>query len=597
MSAILRLYLILVTTKPQAMANEDSDFSVQIRKTRLGGLARRVVDQSIMDREAALNHLALANDNGVSFLTQATQAMPDKKAMLYRMTAEEYGMPLFDLRTLNLTDRPTDLVTPKFIDEHQVLPIFHRGSKVFVAVGEPGEQAGLDAFKFQTGLGVEPILVDATALKESIEKISGEASASDLAVLDDENLEDIEFLDEDESGGETVSQADTESDTPVVRFVNKLLMDAIKLGASDIHVEPYEKRLRVRYRVDGVLHESASPPISLANRLVARIKILSRLDIAERRVPQDGRLKLAGQRNTKIDFRVSTLPTVHGEKVVMRLLDSSGASLKLSDLGMEADQLVHYEAAVKKPYGMVLVTGPTGSGKTVSLYSALAMLNRPETNISTVEDPVEINLDGINQVAINEKANLTFSAALRSFMRQDPDIIMVGEIRDLETAEIAIKASQTGHLVLSTLHTNDATATIMRMLNMGIAPYNVAGSINLIMAQRLARRLCSNCKQPTDLPPETLIDAGIKEDDIDNVTAFEAIGCDACTNGYKGRAGIFQVLPVSDKLTSMILKSAGQDELEFQAIEEGVLTLRQSALKKFATGQLSLAEVERVTNL
>ena len=579
------------------MANEDSDFSVQIRKTRLGGLARRVVDQSIMDREAALNHLALAHDNGVSFLTQATQAMPDKKAMLYRMTAEEYGMPLFDLRTLNLTDRPTDLVTPKFIDEHQVLPIFHRGSKVFVAVGEPGEQAGLDAFKFQTGLGVEPILVDATALKESIEKINGEASASDLAVLDDENLEDIEFVDEDESGGEAVTQADAESDTPVVRFVNKLLMDAIKLGASDIHIEPYEKRLRVRYRVDGGLHESASPPISLVNRLVARIKILSRLDIAERRVPQDGRLKLAGQRNTKIDFRVSTLPTVHGEKVVMRLLDSSGASLKLSDLGMEADQLVHYEAAVKKPYGMVLVTGPTGSGKTVSLYSALSMLNRPETNISTVEDPVEINLDGINQVAINEKANLTFSAALRSFMRQDPDIIMVGEIRDLETAEIAIKASQTGHLVLSTLHTNDATATIMRMLNMGIAPYNVAGSINLIMAQRLARRLCSNCKQPTDLPPETLIDAGIKEDDIDNVTAFEAIGCDACTNGYKGRAGIFQVLPVSDKLTSMILKSAGQDELETQASEEGVLTLRQSALKKFASGQLSLAEVERVTNL
>jgi type IV pilus assembly protein PilB len=589
--------LIQVTTKQHIMANEDSDFSVQIRKTRLGGLARRVVDQSIMDREAALNHLALAHDNDVSFLTQAAQAMPDKKAMLYRMTAEEYGMPLFDLHTLNLDDRPADLVTAKFIDEHQVLPIFHRGSKVFLAISEPGEQAGLDAFKFQTGLGVEPILVDATVLKESIEKISGEASASDLSVLDDENLEDIEFVDEDESGGEAVSQADAESDTPVVRFVNKLLMDAIKLGASDIHIEPYEKRLRVRYRVDGVLHESASPPISLANRLVARIKILSRLDIAERRVPQDGRLKLAGQRKTKIDFRVSTLPTVHGEKVVMRLLDSSGASLLLSDLGMEADQLVHYEAAVKKPYGMVLVTGPTGSGKTVSLYSALSMLNQPETNISTVEDPVEINLDGINQVAINERANLTFSVALRAFLRQDPDIIMVGEIRDLETAEIAIKASQTGHLVLSTLHTNDATATIMRMLNMGIAPYNVAGSINLIMAQRLARRLCSNCKQPIDLPPETLIDAGVKEDDIDNVNAFEAIGCDACTNGYKGRAGIFQVLPVSDKLTSMILKSAGQDELESQASEEGVLTLRQSALKKFAKGQLSLAEVERVTNL
>ena len=579
------------------MTNEDNDFSVQIRKTRLGGLARRVVDQSIMDRDAVLNHLTLAHDNDVSFLTQAIQAMPDKKATLYRMTAEEYGMPLFDLRTLNLTDRPADLVAPKFIDEHQVLPIFHRGSKVFVAISEPGEQAGLDAFKFQTGLGVEPILVDATVLKDAIEKISGDASASDLAVLDDESLEDIEFVDEDETGGEVGSQADAEADTPVVRFVNKLLMDAIMLGSSDIHIEPYEKRLRVRYRVDGVLHESVSPPISLANRLVARIKILSRLDIAERRVPQDGRLKLAGQRNTKSDFRVSTLPTVHGEKVVMRLLDSSGVSLKLSDLGMEADQLAHYETAVKKPYGMVLVTGPTGSGKTVSLYSALSMLNQPETNISTVEDPVEINLDGINQVAINERANLTFSAALRSFLRQDPDIIMVGEIRDLETAEIAIKASQTGHLVLSTLHTNDATATIMRMLNMGIAPYNVAGSINLIMAQRLARRLCSNCKEPIDLPPETLINAGIKEDDIDSVTAFEAIGCDACTNGYKGRAGIFQVLPVSDELTSMILKSAGQDELESQASEEGVLTLRQSALKKFAAGHLSLAEVERVTNL
>ena len=585
------------TTKQQAMANEDNDFSVQIRKTRLGGLARRVVDQSLMDREAALNHLALAHANDVSFLTQATQAMPDKKAMLYRMTAEEYGMPLFDLRAMNLADRPADLVTPKFIDEHHVLPIFHRGSKVFVAVSEPGEQAGLDAFKFQTGLGVEPILVESTALKESIEIIRGEASASDLAVLDDESLEDIEFVDEDESDGEAVSQADAESDTPVVRFVNKLLMDAIKLGASDIHIEPYEKRLRVRYRVDGVLHETASPPISLANRLVARIKILSRLDIAERRVPQDGRLKLAGQRKTKIDFRVSTLPTVHGEKVVMRLLDSSGASLQLTDLGMEADQLVHYETAVKKPYGMVLVTGPTGSGKTVSLYSALSMLNQPETNISTVEDPVEINLDGINQVAINERANLTFSVALRSFLRQDPDIIMVGEIRDLETAEIAIKASQTGHLVLSTLHTNDATATIMRLLNMGIAPYNVAGSINLIMAQRLARRLCSNCKQPIDLPPETLIEAGMKEDDVDSVNAFEAIGCDACTNGYKGRAGIFQVLPVSDKLISMILRSAGQDELESQASEEGILTLRQSALRKFAAGHLSLAEVERVTNL
>ncbi|MEE2804488.1 MAG: type IV-A pilus assembly ATPase PilB [Pseudomonadota bacterium] len=579
------------------METSESEFSVQVRKTRLGGLARRLVEQSVMDREAAMKSLNQAHEKDVSFLTQVAETMPDQRGLLYRYTSEEYGMPFLDLRAIDLEERPTDLVAPRFIEQHGVLPLFKRGSKVFLAISEPGDQAGVDAFKFQTGLGVEPILVDSSALSEVIEKVSGAAGAEDLAALDDESLEDIEFVDEEQDAGDSISQADTEADTPVVRYVNKVLMDAIKLGASDIHIEPYEKKLRVRYRVDGVLDETASPPVTLANRIVARIKILSRLDIAERRVPQDGRLKLAGQRNSKIDFRVSTLPTVHGEKVVMRLLDSSGVSLQLSDLGMEPDQLVHYESAVKKPYGMVLVTGPTGSGKTVSLYSALSMLNQPEINISTVEDPVEINLEGINQVAINERANLTFSAALRSFLRQDPDIIMVGEIRDLETAEIAIKASQTGHLVLSTLHTNDATATIMRLLNMGIAPYNVAGSINLIMAQRLARRLCSQCKAPADLPPESLIAAGIAEADIDGVNAFEAVGCDACTNGYKGRAGIFQVLPVSDAMTSMILKNSAQDELEAQASEEGFLTLRQSGLKKFAAGHLSLAEVERVTNL
>jgi type IV pilus assembly protein PilB len=375
-----------------------------------------------------------------------------------------------------------------------------------------------------------------------------------------------------------------------------MLLDAINKGASDIHMEPYETAFRVRYRVDGVLHEAASPPLSLAGRIAARVKILSRLDIAERRVPQDGRMKMRISKSRSIDFRVSTLPTLFGEKVVIRVLDSGAAKVGVEKLGFEKEQEKAYMEAIQRPYGMVLVTGPTGSGKTVSLYTALNILNTVDRNVSTVEDPVEINLAGINQVNINDKAGLTFASALKAFLRQDPDIIMVGEIRDLETAEIAIKAAQTGHMVLSTLHTNDAPATLSRLLNMGVAPFNIASAVNLIMAQRLARRLCEKCKQEMEIPPAALLEAGFREDELDGLTVFGPQGCDSCTDGYKGRVGIFQVMPISEEMGKLIMQGGSQHEIEAQAEKEGVADLRQSGLRKVKSGVTSLAEVERVTN-
>jgi type IV pilus assembly protein PilB len=417
--------------------------------------------------------------------------------------------------------------------------------------------------------------------------------SSELADLNqDDNLDSIAGEDSKIPGAK-----DAEVDTPVVRFVNKIFMDAIRQKASDIHIEPYEEKLRIRYRLDGVLHEIATPPLSLSARITARIKILSRLDIAERRMPQDGRMKLRLSKDHQIDFRVSTLPTQFGEKVVIRVLDSSGSDLGLEALGLEPEQFSLYEAAIRKPYGMILVTGPTGSGKTISLYSALSTLNSPVVNISSVEDPIEINLPGINQVNINERAGLTFATALRSFLRQDPDIIMVGEIRDLETADIAVKASQTGHLVLSTLHTNDAPATVVRLLNMGVEPFNVASSVHLIMAQRLIRRLCKTCRKPTKYPEEVLLSAGFSPSgDHKKLELFGPNGCDECTGGYKGRTGIFQVMPVSEAVTSLIIRNAGQDQIEQQAAAEGVMTLRQAGLVKVRSGITSLDEVLRVTS-
>ena len=518
------------------MEPSTSPFSISVQGTTLSGLSRRVVEANLLSREQARETFDAAQKSQRSFLREALDQGTADRAGLLRCASEESGMPLLDLKAFDLGCRPQEIVDARFLENHGVLPLFQRGSKVFLAVPDPSDVSGLDAFTFQTGFGVEAILVDPKLLDQVIRDIVSGISSELADLSEDSGLEDM--------AAKTAipANADTaEVDTPVVRFVNKILMDAIRQKASDIHIEPYEEKLRIRYRLDGVLHEIANPPLSLSTRIIARVKILSHLDIAERRIPQDGRIKLTLSKGHEIDFRVSTLPTQFGEKVVIRVLDSSGADLSLSALGLEPDQFKAYEEAIHRPHGMILVTGPTGSGKTVSLYSALNTLNSPEVNISSVEDPIEINLPGINQVNINEKANLNFATALRAFLRQDPDIIMVGEIRDLETADIAVKASQTGHLVLSTLHTNDAPSTIVRLLNMGVAPFNVAASVHLILAQRLVRRLCSACSKPVEYPEEVLTNAGFSQSgDFSDLKLYGPEGCDECTRGYKGRTEYFR---------------------------------------------------------
>ena len=477
------------------------------------------------------------------------------------------------------------------------MPIYKRGTKLYVAVADPTNSRALEEIKFHTGLGTEPILAGATALASYIDAAL-QAADDSLTDLADQSLDDIDISSEDGLAASDQSAEDLEQqiDTPIVRFVNKMLLDAINRSASDIHMEPYENRYRVRYRVDGVLYEITSPPFALAGRLAARVKILSRLDIAERRVPQDGRMKLRLSRNRSIDFRVSTLPTLYGEKVVIRLLDSTTSLSGLAQLGLDEKQQKLYGQAVERPYGMILVTGPTGSGKTVSLYTALKTLNTAQRNISTVEDPVEINLPGINQVHINEKAGLTFASTLRAFLRQDPDVIMVGEVRDLETADIAIKASQTGHLVLSTLHTNDAPSTLTRLLNMGVAPFNIASAVHLIMAQRLVRRLCPHCRHPAKRPAPALIQAGFQEKELDGMQTYEPKGCDQCTEGYRGRTGLFQVMPLDDETGDLIMQGCTELEIARLVARKGVADLRRAGLNRVADGTTSLAEVERVTN-
>ncbi|MDE0976303.1 MAG: type IV-A pilus assembly ATPase PilB [Arenicellales bacterium] len=574
------------------MENSQAAYSIAVRGATLSGLARRVVERQLVTRERSREIHDASQKHHHSFLREALAQPEIDRGRLLCCASEESGMPLMDLAAFDLSQRPLDLVDTRFLETHEVLPLFQRDSKVFLAVSDPADITGLDAFTFQTGFGVEAILVDVDLLNKVIHDIVSGIS-SELADLNqDDNLDSIAGED-----SKIPDAKDAEVDTPVVRFVNKIFMDAIRQKASDIHIEPYEEKLRIRYRLDGVLHEIATPPLSLSARITARIKILSRLDIAERRMPQDGRMKLRLSKDHQIDFRVSTLPTQFGEKVVIRVLDSSGSDLGLEALGLEPEQFSLYETAIRKPYGMILVTGPTGSGKTISLYSALSTLNSPVVNISSVEDPIEINLEGINQVNINERAGLTFATALRSFLRQDPDIIMVGEIRDLETADIAVKASQTGHLVLSTLHTNDAPATVVRLLNMGVEPFNVASSVHLIMAQRLIRRLCKTCRKPTKYPEEVLLSAGFSPSgDHKKLELFGPNGCDECTGGYKGRTGIFQVMPVSEAVTSLIIRNAGQDQIEQQAAAEGVMTLRQAGLVKVRSGITSLDEVLRVTS-
>ncbi len=513
---------------------------------------------------------------------------------LTRIASIEFGIPMMDVSALNVATMPLDLISEALITKHQVLPLFRRGKRLFVGIADPTQSHALDDIRFHSSCIVEPILVERASLQRMIEGTLNNMRDS-MPDMDDGEFDELDLEVGSEEAESTGIDANAADDAPVVKFVNKILVDAIRRGASDIHFEPFETQYRVRLRMDGMLKAVASPPLKMANRISSRLKVMAQLDIAEKRVPQDGRIKLNLSKTRAIDFRVSTLPTLFGEKIVLRILDGSAAKIGIEKLGYEPDQQKLYIDAIHKPYGMVLVTGPTGSGKTVSLYTGLNMLNTSERNISTVEDPVEIRVEGINQVQQNAKRGMTFASALRSFLRQDPDVIMVGEIRDLETAEIAIKAAQTGHMVLSTLHTNDAAQTIARLMNMGIAPYNITSSVTLIIAQRLARRL-HDCKKPIELPPKVLLDAGFTQADIDaGLTIYQAVGCDGCNEGYKGRVGIYQVMPMLEEIQKIILQGGNALQISEVARAAGVNDLRASALLKVKQGLTSLTEIDRVT--
>ncbi|MCL1050563.1 type IV-A pilus assembly ATPase PilB [Shewanella abyssi] len=509
---------------------------------------------------------------------------------------EEYGTPLLDLDEFDISAIPDEFLNKKLIEKHKCLPLFKRGNRLYIATSDPTNITALEDFQFSAGLHAEAILVEDDKLIKALDKVLEEdITALDLSAIDEEALAAIEVTDTDKREEEQTGNG--KDDAPIVIYINKILTDAIRKGASDLHFEPYEKRYRIRFRIDGILKEVSEPPVNLSGRISARLKVMSKLDIAERRVPQDGRIKMKMSRTKSIDFRVSTLPTIWGEKIVMRILDSSSAQLGIEKLGYEDDQRQMYEDMLKKPQGMILVTGPTGSGKTVSLYTGLNILNTEERNISTVEDPVEINLEGVNQVHINLKAGLTFASALRSFLRQDPDVVMVGEIRDLETAEIAIKAAQTGHLVLSTLHTNSAAETLTRLINMGVAGYNIASSVNLIIAQRLSRRLCPACKTPEVVPNDELLKLGFTQLQIQQgIIAHKPVGCEHCSGGYKGRVGIYEVMKMSDEIARTIMEGGNSLQILKQAKSQGMRDLRDSGLLKVIQGVTSIAEINRVTS-
>ena len=563
----------------------------------LSGLARAFVQHGkLLEAEALACSSPSANPN--DFLVEVIQRGLMSGADIALFAAETFGSPTLDLNAFDAAHLPIDAIDRKLMVKHQVVALGRRGNRLSLALSDPSNLRILDEIRFQTGLAVDPVVVEIPKLMALVEQLS-ESAASALKDLTGEEF-DMDILGQEGKGEQPGSPDDGASevdDAPVVRFIQKLLIDAINEGASDIHFEPYEKYYRVRFRTDGILREIAQPPLVLREKIAARIKVISRLDISEKRVPQDGRMKLVLSKNKAIDFRVSTLPTLYGEKIVMRILDPSSAMLGVDALGYEPDQKAVLLDAVQRPYGMILVTGPTGSGKTVSLYTCLNLLNKPGVNISTAEDPAEINLPGINQVNVNEKAGLTFSSALRAFLRQDPDVIMVGEIRDLDTAEISVKAAQTGHLVLSTLHTNDAPSTLERLKNMGVAPFNIASSVIMITAQRLARRLCS-CKKPVDIPIEALISAGFAESDLDGSwQPYGPVGCERCKgSGYKGRLGIYQVMPISEEIARIIMTNGNSMDIAAQAQLEGVRDLRQSGLLKVKQGVTSLTEVLASTN-
>lgn len=568
----------------------------QPTQSPLTGLARTLVSQGWLTESEAEGVWSKASASGDGFVAELLKGRRYKPIQVAELAAATFGYPLLDIDAIDLDTIPQGVVDAKLSHKRRIVALYKRGNKLFVGVSDPTNLQALDEVKFQTGLTVEPVVVEDDKLAKLIERAET-AAENTMAVLQAEEL-NLDFADE-EATAETADAGGIDiDDAPVVRYLQKIMLDAINSGASDIHLEPYEKYYRIRYRRDGVLYEVAQPPLAIKDKVASRIKVIARMDIAEKRVPQDGRIKMVLSKNRAIDFRVSSLPTLYGEKIVMRILDPTSAQLGIDALGYESWQKEILLNAVQRPYGMVLVTGPTGSGKTVSLYTCLNILNKPDINISTAEDPAEIQLPGVNQVNVNERAGLTFAAALRSFLRQDPDVIMVGEIRDLETADIAIKAAQTGHMVLSTLHTNDAPGTLTRLLNMGVAPFNVASSVICITAQRLARKLCS-CKKPVEIPKEALIRAGFKPEEIDGSwQPYHPVGCEICQgSGYKGRTGIYQVMPITDEMTRIILKNGTATDIADQARREGVLDLRQAGLLKVKAGVTSLEEVEAVTNI
>ena len=562
-------------------------------------LCRALVQQGKLVQGDANAIQAEAKKVGVTFIEQLTASKKLTPREIALFAAQTFGVPLLDLSAVDADQLPTTLIDSKLVASKRVLPLQKRGNRLFVGISDPTNEQLLSELKFATGSTLEPVVVEEDKLALLIKRF-GESSAKALDQLmgDDTSLENIDLGAGDEMLPDAVAGAPEEiDDAPVVKYVQKVLIDAINGGASDIHFEPYEKYYRIRYRTDGILADVAQPPLAIKEKIASRIKIISKMDISEKRVPQDGRMKLRLSPTRAIDFRVSSLPTLFGEKICMRILDPSSATLGIEALGYEPEQKAALMHAISRPYGMVLVTGPTGSGKTVSLYTCLNILNKPGINISTAEDPCEINLAGINQVNVNDKAGLTFAAALKAFLRQDPDIIMVGEIRDMDTGEIAIKAAQTGHMVLSTLHTNDAPSTLTRLMNMGIAPFNIATAVILITAQRLARRLCS-CKRPIEIPREALLRAGYQEKDLDGTwQPYGHVGCDICKNtGYKGRVGIYEVMPISDEMQRIIMKNGTAIDIADQARIEGVADLRQSGLRKVRAGLTSLEEIESCTN-
>jgi len=561
------------------------------------GLARALLQAGRLTAQQVDTLVKKCTSEKIPFIDALLQSGNIDGKSLATFCSETFGYPVLDFSTFNLSFAPEKVIDIKLMQSQHVVALAKRGNKISVAISDPTNTQALDQIKFQTELMVEPVIVEHAALMKLIEK-QGQSAEQNLNDMMGDDL-DLDFADTDMQAGvdaATAAAADID-DAPVVKFLQKILTDAINMGASDLHFEPFEKYYRIRFRVDGVLREVAQPPLAIKEKLASRIKVISKLDISEKRVPQDGRMKLVMSKTKSIDFRVSTLPTLFGEKIVMRILDATQAQMGIESLGYEPDQKEVLTDAIQRPYGMVLVTGPTGSGKTVSLYTCLNILNQPGINISTAEDPAEINLPGVNQVNINDRAGLTFPIALKAFLRQDPDIIMVGEIRDLETADIAIKAAQTGHMVFSTLHTNDAPGTLTRLMNMGVAPFNIASSVILITAQRLARRLCT-CKQTTVIPDETLIEAGFKEEELDGTwLPYKAVGCERCSgSGYKGRVGIYQVMPISEEIEKIILAHGTALEIEHQATIDGVKSLRESGLVKVKHGQTSLEEVLGCTN-